>query len=191
MSVLKVTCVSTDELGAERKISGIGGDEFYHSLDEAIRSINNRTHQYWTELAGESVWLTVAQDQGGRAFLTTDSDGSTPDDLLTLGACQQRFDGTSSGSEGDAETMLTSVGEFSKGSADEYAERLALRTVVRLLVLNRYGRDDARLVRNREDAIARACAAIDRLELAESASNELQESVKRHLEVLFAPPTQR
>lgn len=189
MSVLRVTCISMDKASAEPKISGVGGVDFYHTAEEVISWIDNRTHQYWAEIGGESVWLRVATDQEGNPFLAAQNTGSETVDIFSLHECQKLDNVFALGEV--SEELMQNAGDFTKGSPDEIGERLALRTVVRLLVLNRYGRDDARLARNREDAISRAGAAIDRLELGESDSKQLHTAVKRHLELLFAPPTQR
>jgi hypothetical protein len=189
MTVLRVTCISRDQTGSREVVKGVGGEDFYHSADQAISYISSRTHQYWTEIAGESVWLTVAEHANGSRYLTAHGHLS-PDNLLILAECEFTLGGTSS-IEADAEAMVARVGDLEQGSLADFADRLALRTTVRLLVLNRYGRDDARLSRNREDAIVRACGVIENLDLPEEAREQLQEAVRRDLEILFAPPAQR
>ena len=184
MSVLRVTCITRDESKEGGRITGIGGDGFYHTVNDAADSINNRTHQYWTEAEGESVWLEVAYKPDGEAYLKTEKDGSSPDNLLVLEQCENLPD---EGSATEDETFGGGAMSGPEAIADR-AARLALRTVVRMLVLNRYGRDEARLIRNRDDAIRRVAGAVENMNLDEAARERLNEALNRELHFFFASP---
>lgn len=186
MSVLRVTCVTKDELDPDGAITGLGGDGFYHSLAEAVDAIGSRTHQYWTEVDGESLWVEVAHREGGTAYLKTGKDGARPDSLLVLEECEPS---ATEDSTANAEGLAGALGGGDGPEAIAYrAERLALRTVVRMLVLNRYGRDEARLNRNREDAIRRISSAVENMDFDESTRDQLNDAVTRELHFFFASP---
>ena len=182
MSVLRVTCITKDESGEDGAITGVGGDGFYHTVGDAADAIASRTHQYWTEVDGESVWLEVAYTADGEAYLKTEKDGSSPEHLLALEQCQNLPD---EGSSSDEAFAGTAAGQ--ETIADR-AARLALRTVVRMLVLNRYGRDEARLTRNRDDALRRVSAAVENMNLDEVAKDQMNEALTRELHFFFASP---
>jgi len=86
MADLRITCITPDSTDADRRIDAVGGDGFYHTIDEAIRYINNGTHRYWTHVQGKSVWVEV-DHRNGVAFLRTETDGFPPNNLLSLMTC--------------------------------------------------------------------------------------------------------
>jgi hypothetical protein len=186
MSVLRVSCITRSESDPDARVRAIGGEGFYHSAEEAMEAITSRTHQYWTEVGGESLWLEVAHQSDGEPYLKTEKDGFPPKNLLSLEECHFAAD------EGaNSEEQLAGLQTGGGGERDEIpsmAERLALRTVIRMLVLNRYGRDEARLERNRDDAVRRVCSAVERMDLSEDSSERLTEAVTRELHFYFAAP---
>lgn len=189
MSVLRVTCITRDESDSQIAIRALGGKGFYHTVDEAIASINSRTHQYWAELNGESVWLEVAHDDEGIPYLTTENDQMDATSLLGLQDCEASAEEASAAV--DASSGAVAVSEVAPQSVAADAERLAIRIVLRILVLSRYGRDEARLNRNRQHAIQRASAEIQTMGLDGESKKQLQEAVTRELSALMAPAPQR
>lgn len=186
MSVLRVTCITRSESDPDARIRAIGGDDFHHTVEEAVQAINSRTHQYWTQVEGESVWVEVAYRPDGEPYLKTGRDESQPNSLLELEECRFAAD-EGSGSEQSLPGLESGAG----GGRDEIpqmAERLALRTIIRMLVLNRYARDEARLERNRDDAVRRVCGAVERMDLDEDTRERLNEAVTRELHFFFAAP---
>lgn len=87
MAELRVTCIRRDGTDADRRIDGIGGVGFYHTIDQAIAFILNGTNQYWTHVQGKSVWVEVAYRPNGVAYLKTENDGFPPNNLLSLPEC--------------------------------------------------------------------------------------------------------
>lgn len=190
MSVLRVTCMTRDELNAGRRIDAIGGDGFYHTIDEAIGYINSRTHQYWTEVEDESVWVEVAYQPNGIAYLKTEHDGFPPNSLLSLEECQSSTEG---GSSTNDESMggIVAMGNDERAPHLRLAEQLALMTVVRLLVLDHFGRKHGRLDTMRERALHRARGAVEHMDIDEDERTQLQEALTRQFDSLFAPPPER
>lgn len=182
MSVLRVTCVTKDQTDEESAITGVGGESFYHTAEDAAEFIGNRTHQYWTEVDGESVWLEVARTADRKAYLKTEKDDSSPDHLLALEECENLPD------EGSSSEDAFGAAPSGQETIADRAARLALRTVVRMLVLNRYGRDEARLLRNRDDALRRVSAAVENMSLDEVAKDQMNEALTRELHFFFASP---
>jgi len=185
MSVLRVSCITRSLSDPDGGIRAIGGEGFHHTVEEAIDAINGRTHQYWAEVEGESVWLEVAHTADGEAYLKTEKDGFPPKNLLSLEECQFAPD---EGANSEEAPELQSGGVHRPGEVPSIAERLALRTVIRMLVLNRYGRDEARLERNRDDAVRRVCGTVERMDLDEDTRERLNEAVTRELHFYFAAP---
>lgn len=87
MAVLRVLCVIPDDRDEDRRIQAIAGEDFHHTIDEAIAFIRNGVHEYWTFVGDRSVWLEVATRPNGVAYLRTPNDSSPPNDLLTLPEC--------------------------------------------------------------------------------------------------------
>jgi hypothetical protein len=186
MSVLKVNCISRSEYEPDGRVSGLGGETFYHTAEQAMDAIQNRIHQYWTDVDGESVWLEVGYQPDGQAYLKTEKDDFPPKSLLSLEECQFTV-----GEETNSDADLVGPMTRDDGGRDDtayMAERLALRTIIRMLVLNRYGRDEARLERNRDQAIRRVCGAVDNMDIDEAARERLNEALVRELQFYFAPP---
>lgn len=188
MSVLKVTCISRSESDPEGGIDGVGGEGFYHSADEAVASINSRAHQYWAEVNGESVWIEVGYDKDGAPYLKTENEEAPGVSFLGLDECAAP-EQSSSGDGG--QSAIDFRADAGPQSLAGEAERLAMWTILRMLVLNRYGRDEARLNRNRQRAIQSAWAAIQGMGIEEDAKKLLHEAVTRELHRLMAAAPQR
>ena len=187
MSVLKVTCVGRNESDADDPIRAIGGDGFFHTVDQAVESIASRTHQYWTESNGQSVWIEIGIHPDGSAYLKAPGEDFPSQTLLALEGCEFTPEETAS-----IDDDLVHVFRGSDGGRDAIlhtAERMALRTVVRMLVLNRYGRDQARLDRNRDDAIKRISASVENTDVEEDTREKIKEAVSKELHYYFASPT--
>jgi hypothetical protein len=87
MSDLRITCITPDGSDADRRIDAVGGNGFYHTIEEAIAFIQSGTHRYWTHVQGKSVWVEVAHRPKGVAYLKTEDDGFPPNNLLSLPDC--------------------------------------------------------------------------------------------------------
>jgi hypothetical protein len=84
MAVFRVIYVKPDAHDENRRIQAIAGEDFHHSIDEAIAFIQNGVHEYWTFVGDRSVWLEVATRPNGVTYLRTQNDSSPPNDLLSL-----------------------------------------------------------------------------------------------------------
>jgi len=186
MSVLKVNCISRSESDPDGPVIGLGGEAFYHTAEQAMAAIHSRTHQYWVDVDGESVWLEVGYQPDGQAYLKTEKDDLSPNNLLSLEECKFTVDEETNSDANLVGPMAT--GDRGRDDTAYMAERLALRTIIRMLVLNRYGRDEARLERNRDDAIRRVCGAVENMDIDEAARERLNEALVRELQFYFAPP---
>lgn len=187
MSVLRVTCTTHDEAAADRLIAAIGGQGFCHDVDEAIGHIDSRTHQYFVEVDGESVWLEVGHHSDGTAYLTTQNAGFPPAKLLSLAQCEAPVTTETRGSD-DGMGWMESGSDDNRSTINGLADQLALKTIVRLLVLDQFATKEGRLDTMRERAVQRACGVVEQMDVDEDARTKLQEAVTRHLHSLFSPP---
>lgn len=87
MAYLQVTCHTPDGADADQRIDAIGGDGWYHPIDDAIRNIESYVHNYWTSVAGVRADAIVAKRANGRKYLKTTADGIEPNNLLALRRC--------------------------------------------------------------------------------------------------------
>jgi len=89
MADLRITCITRDGSDQDRRIDAVGGDGFYHTIEQAIAYIKNSTHRYWTHVQGKSVWVVVARRPNGVEYLKTEDDGFPPNNLLSLPECRR------------------------------------------------------------------------------------------------------
>ena len=89
MADLRITCITPDSSDADRRIDAVGGDGFYHTIDEAISNIKRGVNKYWTHVQGKSVWVVVERRPNGVEYLKTENDGFPPNNLLSLPACRR------------------------------------------------------------------------------------------------------
>jgi len=65
-------------------IEAIAGEDFNHTVDEAIAFIQDGIHEYWMFVGDRSVWLEVATGPDGVKYLRTQNDSFPPSSLLSL-----------------------------------------------------------------------------------------------------------
>ena len=88
MASFQVTCHTPDEMNAERRIRGLGGQGWWFPTDSIIQMIENRQHEFWISLGQERVELAVGRHGiGGRTYLTTAAGEFPPKQLLDLPVC--------------------------------------------------------------------------------------------------------
>jgi hypothetical protein len=93
MSFHQVSCINKrgNHYNPHERISAIGGlnsDNTRWNLpeDEAIKSIENGTYQFFVTANGKTANVVVSI-HNGRKYLKTVSDGYSPDNLLSLSEC--------------------------------------------------------------------------------------------------------
>lgn len=83
MQARQVKWVERNEADPHRRISRLGGDDFEHTILEAIMNIHQGACRYWMVHEGAPVWL-VLDTRPGPAYLRTEQDIGEPDLLLNL-----------------------------------------------------------------------------------------------------------
>lgn len=70
-----------------RAIGGVVGvSRWKDSEDVAIANVKRDSTSYYVSVGGRTVWVVVAR-HNGREYLKTQSDGYSPDNLLSLPEC--------------------------------------------------------------------------------------------------------
>jgi hypothetical protein len=88
MASFEVTCHEPDEMNAERRIRGVGGQGWWFPTDAIIQMIENGQHEFWLSAGSERVELAVGRHGvGGRTYLTTAGGEFPPKVLLRLPVC--------------------------------------------------------------------------------------------------------
>lgn len=88
MADYQVTCIRRDGRDLDRRIDRIGGFGWSLTIDDAIQTILNGEHRFWTSVNNQSVWIVVRKRQtNGRLYLATENDGYPPNNLLSLPEC--------------------------------------------------------------------------------------------------------
>ncbi|MDR6634206.1 hypothetical protein J2X72_003006 [Phyllobacterium sp. 1468] len=88
MANLQVTRHRPDNQDADRRLQGLGGVDWYDTIDNLIAGIESRSYGLWTvDQKGNSVWVVVAKRLNGRKYLKTEPDGIEPNNLLALPRC--------------------------------------------------------------------------------------------------------
>jgi hypothetical protein len=89
----KVSCINKrgSHYDAHERISHIGGvnsDGTSWKLpeDEAIKAIEDKKYEFYVSVGGRAVEVIVATHKG-RKYLKTETDGYSPDNLLSLPEC--------------------------------------------------------------------------------------------------------
>lgn len=87
----QIMCINkTDRMNPHERIRAVGGvhegARWWLPLDQAIATIRDGTHRYWTSANGKSVWVIIAKHNGNE-YLKTESDGDHPNNLLALSEC--------------------------------------------------------------------------------------------------------
>ena len=80
----QVKWVIRNEADPARRISRLGGDDFDHSIAEAIMDVHLGACSYWMAHEGQTVCI-ILDTRPGPAYLRTERDCGEPDLLLSLG----------------------------------------------------------------------------------------------------------
>lgn len=85
----QVTCINKrgNHYDAHTRIQAIGGSGWKDAEDVAIANVKRDSSSYYVAVGGRSVWVIVAI-HNGREYLKTQSDGYSPDNLLSLPECR-------------------------------------------------------------------------------------------------------
>lgn len=85
----QVTCITKrgNHYDPHTRIQAIGGSGWKDSEDVAIANVKRDATSYYVAAGGRSVWVIVAS-HNGREYLKTESDGYSPDNLLSLPECR-------------------------------------------------------------------------------------------------------
>ncbi|WP_300381120.1 DUF3892 domain-containing protein [Henriciella sp.] len=83
MKARQVKWVERNETDPHRRISRLGGDDFTHTVLEAIMNVHHGECRYWMIYQGAPVWI-VLDTRPGAAYLRTEFDAGEPDMLLSL-----------------------------------------------------------------------------------------------------------
>lgn len=89
MADLQATCHTPDNDDPDRRLQGLGGAGWRHSVDQIIAAIQAGRDRYWTTTANrQSVWVEVHRHpRSGRLYIKTSADGVEPNNLLSLPRC--------------------------------------------------------------------------------------------------------
>lgn len=89
MASFQVTCHAPDDMDAERRIRGLGGQGWWFPTESIIQMIENREHEFWASIDRQRHEITVGRHGvTGRKYLTTAAGGFPPKGLLSLPNCQ-------------------------------------------------------------------------------------------------------
>lgn len=88
---IEIECVSRNErLSPHEQIRRIGGypngNRWWLTLEEAIDGIEEGRYSFYVQVGERSVKVVIAT-HGGRKYLKTETDGYSPDNLLSLPEC--------------------------------------------------------------------------------------------------------
>lgn len=83
MKARQVKWIERNETDPGRRISRLGGDDFTHTVLEAIMNVHHDECRYWMVYQGAPVWI-VLDTRPGTAYLRAEPDISEPDILLSL-----------------------------------------------------------------------------------------------------------
>jgi hypothetical protein len=90
MTILRVDCVTPANASADQPIEGLGGENFYHPADTAIRNILNGVHIYYAVTDGDVALIDVRKHPvTGKLFLQIVAGNHRADDLLHLPECRE------------------------------------------------------------------------------------------------------
>ena len=88
MASFQATCHSPDDINAERRIRGLGGQGWWFPTEAIIQMIENRQHEFWVSIDNQRVELAVRRHGvTGSKYLTTAADDFPPRNLLSLPIC--------------------------------------------------------------------------------------------------------
>ena len=89
----QITCIKKMELyNPNERITHIGGlnpnnKKWQLTQEEAIKGIEDGKWEFYVRAGGHTVEVIVAVSRFGNKYLKTESDGDSPDNLLSLPQC--------------------------------------------------------------------------------------------------------
>lgn len=83
----QVTCITPDTADTDQRIDAIGGSGFKYLIDDAISKIENKSHEFYTNVDSKLANVVVAQRSNKTKYLKTTADGVEPNNLLKLPRC--------------------------------------------------------------------------------------------------------
>jgi hypothetical protein len=93
MADLQITCINkTDRDNPHERITRVGGGStaltsWRKTQQEAIREIDAGTNRFYVYDGQKSVWVIVRVSRYGHKYLTTEADGESQNNLLSLPEC--------------------------------------------------------------------------------------------------------
>ncbi len=88
MTDYQATCHTPDNADPDRRLQGLGGLGWRHSIDTIIANIQSGRDRYWTTANGQSVWIEVkSHPRSHRLYIKTTADSYEPNNLLALPRC--------------------------------------------------------------------------------------------------------
>jgi hypothetical protein len=89
MSRYQIRCINkANRTNPHERIVNVGGSWGKISSGEAIRRLKSRTDSFFVvDAAGREVDVIVKQSASGNDYLTTEPDGTTQNNLLSLPEC--------------------------------------------------------------------------------------------------------
>lgn len=82
----EITCIVPDSSDPDERIDSVGGSGWTKSEDVVIEEIENEGREYFVDVDGQQVDVTV-QERNGTKYLRTDPDKTTKNNLLSLPEC--------------------------------------------------------------------------------------------------------
>lgn len=84
----QVTCINkNNRTSPYERITHIGWPGKKITAEQAIQDIRRDSKAYYVSVGNHSVWLTIGI-KDGKPYLTTERDGDTQDNLLSLPECR-------------------------------------------------------------------------------------------------------
>jgi len=88
---VEIRCIrKSNRMNPHERITHVGGyvtAPWIITQEQAIAHIDAGEWNFYTQVAGKSVWVIVAVSRFGNKYLKTESDGEQPNNLLSLPEC--------------------------------------------------------------------------------------------------------